>query len=126
MTTFILLSGKKLVWKVAFCQKIWRIIISSNASKNIPFYYPKLLHPVHGRWTSVSNGNKKWARREKINAKIIKWTFLLRSSRIEDKIHELFIYKVFLAINGRLPGANLVWMFFLVTPKFELLYSLEA
>jgi hypothetical protein len=31
-----------------FVRKIRRIFNSLNSPKSIPFYYPKLLHPVHG------------------------------------------------------------------------------
>ena len=46
-------------------------------------------------------------RQEKLRVKIIKLIFLLHSSIFVDILNTFIIYKVFFAVNDRLPDANL-------------------
>ena len=56
----LLNSVKKPSIKGGFlAEKSGGFLLLLTLPKNILFYCPKLLHPGHGRWTSVSNGNKK-------------------------------------------------------------------
>ena len=88
-------------------EKSGGFLLLPTIPKNIPFtilnYY--IQYMANGLQPVITTRNED--RQEKLRVKIIKLIFLLRSSIIGDILNTFIIYKVFFAVNDRLPDANL-------------------
>ena len=88
-------------------EKSGGFLLLPTVPKNIPFtilnYY--IQYMANGLQPVITTRNED--RQEKLRVKIIKLIFLLHSSIFVDILNTFIIYKVFFAVNDRLPDANL-------------------